>query len=63
MPDWTNICQKYAGKWVAMKPDHKTVAASGSTLADAQANAKQKGCSETYLTRLPRTPKNFVGPM
>ena len=59
--DWTGICKRYRGKWVAMKPDHKTVAGSGDTLSEAKAAAEKKGCSETFLTRIPTVIKNFAG--
>ena len=61
MPDWMELAKKYRGKWVAMKPDHKTVAGSGDSFDAALADAKKKGCDEPFLAHIPKTPRYFAG--
>ncbi len=61
MPDWMELAKTYRGKWVAMKPDHKTVAGSGDSFDAALADAKKKGCEEPFLAHIPKTPRYFAG--
>lgn len=57
----TPMAMKYAGQWVALKSDRKTVVASGRTLKQALKTAHEKGCAEPVLTKMPATVRSFVG--
>ena len=59
--DRTSMAKKYAGKWVALKADRKTVIASGKSLKNTFKAAKAKGYSEPILTRMPSTVRSFIG--
>ena len=61
MPDWIKLSKRYRGKWIAMKPDHKTVAGSGDSFDAALADAKKNGCDEPFLAHIPKTPRYFAG--
>lgn len=59
--DWSKIYKKYQGLWVALKPDEKTVIASGKTAKKAMENAQKKGYSRPILTQMPKNLATFVG--
>ena len=59
--DWTHICKKYKGKWVALKEDEVTVIASGETLHEAIEEAKKKGYKEPIMFRVPVEIIPYVG--
>ena len=59
--DWTDAFEKYRGKWVAFKSDHKTVVGSGDSLKAAKKAAAEKGCDNAIITRMPSTLRNFIG--
>jgi hypothetical protein len=59
--NWTPIMKKYAGKWVALKDDLKTVVASASTAKQALKNAQQKGVAQPFLNFIPRILTAFAG--
>jgi phosphopantetheinyl transferase (holo-ACP synthase) len=59
--DWTKICKKYKGLWVALKKDNKTVIASGHTLKEAVEKAKKKGYKEPILFRVPTEIIPYIG--
>lgn len=61
MIDRTPLAKKYKGKWVAMKSDRKTVVGSGNSVQSALRSAEQKGYKKPLITRLPLSPKHFVG--
>jgi hypothetical protein len=56
-----SMAKKYKGKWVALKADRKTVVASGNSVQSVQKSALEKGCKEPIITRMPKSPKQFVG--
>lgn len=51
--DWTNLVEKYKGKWIALESDEKTVVGSGTTLSEAIQQAKSKGVKEPVVTKVP----------
>lgn len=57
----TPMAQKYKGKWVALKEDRKTVIASGDSVKSVQQTARRKGCKSPIITRMPKSPRQFVG--
>ena len=59
--NWTHIMKKYAGKWVAIKDDLKTVISSASTAREALKKAQLKGVFQPYLNFIPRTLNAFAG--
>ncbi len=52
--DMVKIERRYAGQWVALSGDRKTVVAAGQTLKEALALARRKGAKDPILTRIPR---------
>jgi len=59
--DWTNICKKYKGLWVALKDDEKTVIASGRTVREVMNKAQKKGSKQPILFRVPTEVIPYVG--
>lgn len=59
--DWTNICKKYKGLWVALKDDKKTVVASGETVKEVMQKAQKKGFKEPILFHVPTKILPYVG--
>ena len=59
--DWTHIYKQYKGKWVGLKNDHKTVIASGRTVQEVIAQAKQKGIDTPELFKVPKKSLLYVG--
>ena len=59
--DWTKIYKKYRGLWVALKRDDITVVASGKTLREAAEKAKEKGCTEPIMHKVPTELIPYVG--
>jgi hypothetical protein len=50
----TPIPAAYAGKYVAMLPDNRTVVAVGPTYRGAKAEASKAGSRKVAVTRIPR---------
>ena len=61
MIDWTKICKKYKGLWVALKNDEKTVIASGKTVKETMEEAQRKGFKKPTLFRVPTEVIPYVG--
>lgn len=59
--DWTIICRKYRGLWVALKDDEQTVIASGKTVKDVMDKARQKKHKSPILFRVPTRVIPYVG--
>jgi len=59
--DWTNICKKYKGLWVALKDDEKTVIASGKTVNEVMEKSQKKGFKKPILFRVPTKVIPYVG--
>ena len=59
--DWSKIYKKYKGQWVALLDDEVTVVGSGRTLKEAKEKARQKGCGNPVLTRMPERLTFFAG--
>ncbi len=59
--DWTKIQKQYAGQWVALKNDEKTVVAADNTLRGAYEKAQQEGCARPIVSFMPTEDINFVG--
>jgi Family of unknown function (DUF5678) len=59
--DWTKIYQdpKYKGRWVALKDDEETIAASGKTAREAIEQAKQLGHPNAILMFVPVKPEVY----
>lgn len=51
--DWSNIYQRYKGRWVALKDDERTVISSGKTAKSALSSARKKGHGQPILFRVP----------
>jgi hypothetical protein len=60
--DWTPLCEKYKGLWVALKEDEQTVVGSGKTLQEAVEEASKHGYDEPIVTRMPQELTPFLGP-
>ena len=61
--DWTNLCKKYKGKWVALKDDEITVISSGETLDETAEKAEKKGFKNPIFWSVPEKLTYFVGKM
>jgi len=59
--DWTEIYQNYKGRWVALEDDEQTVVGSGASAREALDRARENGCGEPLVTRMPEEPVPFVG--
>lgn len=59
--DWTRICKKYKGLWVALLDDQKTVVGSGTTIPKALAQARKKGHTDPIVMRVPTRILPFIG--
>lgn len=59
--DWSKIYQKYKGKWVAVKTDHKTVIASGDSAKEVWEKAQEKGYKNPILSHLPKKLISLIG--
>ena len=58
---WELIFEKYPGKWVAFKEDHKTVVAVSKNAKEAYDNAKDSGIKVPFLFKVPKESLPFVG--
>ena len=61
MKDWSDVCVKYRGQWVAFADDEETVIASGKDVKTAVALSVKKGHSDPILFRVPDEIVDFVG--
>lgn len=59
--DWTDICKKYKGLWVALLDDQQTVVGSGRTLKEAKEEAQKNGHKSPIMMRVPERIIPFVG--
>lgn len=59
--NWEKIYKKYAGLWVAMKDDEKTVVGSGKTAKTALKKAIVKGFDNPILNYIPKKQFTFIG--
>lgn len=59
--DWTKICKKYKGLWIALKKDEKTVVASGKTAKEAWDKSNRKGYKVPILAKIPERIIPYVG--
>lgn len=59
--NWEKIYKKYAGLWVAMKDDEKTVVGSGKTAKEALKKAQKKGFENPLLNYVPKKLVHFAG--
>lgn len=59
--DWTKICKKYKGLWIALKDDEKTVVGSGKTAKEAMKKAKKGGHHQPILFRVPTKIVPYIG--
>ena len=59
--NWINLMKKYAGKWVALKDDQKTVIASADSAKQALKMAKEKGVENPFLNFVPEKLTAFAG--
>lgn len=59
--DWTPIYHKYCGLWVALKDDEHTVIAAADTVKKVMYEAKEKGCADPILMRVPTKIIPYVG--
>ncbi|MDO8619808.1 MAG: DUF5678 domain-containing protein [bacterium] len=59
--DWTNICKKYKGLWVALLDDEQTVVGSGKTLKGAIEKAQKSGYPDPIMMRVPARILPYIG--
>ena len=59
--DWTKICEKYKGLWVALKDDQKTVIASGKTVKEVMEKSQKKGIELPIVMRVPSRIIPYIG--
>ena len=59
--DWTEICERYKGQWVALEDDEVTVIANGKTVMAVLEEAKKQGRDEPILFRVPTRIAPYVG--
>ena len=59
--NWTKICEKYKGLWVALLRDERTVVGHGKTLKEAKEMALKKGHDHPIFTRMPTNLSAFAG--
>jgi hypothetical protein len=59
--DWTEIYNNYKGRWVTLGDDEQTVVWSGDSAREALDRARENGCREPILTRMPEELIPFVG--
>jgi len=59
--NWTYIMKKYAGKWVALKDDQKTVIAFAATAKEALRKAQKAGVQNPFLNFIPDKLIAFAG--
>ncbi len=59
--DWTNICKKYKGLWVALLDDEQTVVGSGQTLKEAIGKAQKSGYADPIMMRVPTRILPYIG--
>jgi Family of unknown function (DUF5678) len=59
--DWTEIYNNYKGRWVTLGDDEQTVVGSGESAREALDRARENGCGEPILTRMPEELIPFVG--
>ena len=59
--DWTKIHKQYAGLWITLKEDEKTVISSGKVLKQVLGVAEEKGYHNPLLLRVPDEVVTFVG--
>ena len=59
--NWEKIYKQYAGLWVAMKDDEKTVVGTGKTAKEALHEAQEKGFKDPFLNYVPKKLVSFIG--
>jgi len=59
--DWTNICKKYKGMWVALLDDQQTVVGSGHSIKKALEQALKKGHNDPIVMRVPTKILPYIG--
>lgn len=59
--DYTSIFKKYAGKWIALKGDEKTVVSSSQTAKKALESAISAGVKKPILFKVPSQALPYVG--
>jgi len=52
---------EYCGRWIAWNHDRTRIVASGTTLTEARAAARQAGETRPFLTKAPEAHVRFVG--
>ncbi len=59
--DWTDLYNSYAGQWVALEDDEKTVIASADSLDELLKIAEEEGEPDPIVHRVPERPEMIVG--
>lgn len=59
--NWEKLYIKYAGLWVAMKDDEKTVIDSAKTAKSVLKKAQDKGFENPLLNYIPKKVTPFIG--
>jgi hypothetical protein len=58
--NWTKLYKDYAGLWVALKSNETTVVASGKRLNSVLAEARQQGCDQPIVTKIPKKNLSYI---
>ena len=56
-----SVPAEYCGRWIAWNHDRTRIVASGTTLTEARAAARQAGETRPFLTKAPEAHVRFVG--
>lgn len=59
--DWTQIYKDYAGQWIALKDDEKTVISSAKSAKDAFDTAVNSGFSSPIMMKIPAELTTYIG--
>ncbi len=59
--DWTELFDKYKGKWVALQDDNRTVITAGEDLKQVRETAISMGYPDPIFTRVPTKLTYLVG--
>lgn len=59
--DWTHLYKKYAGYWVALAQDEKTVVAYSKDAKEAYIKATKKGLEVPIMFNVPEEQQSYVG--
>ncbi len=59
--DWTEIFKQYAGMWVALAQDEKTVVAASKNAKKAYDEARKTGVDVPIMLKVPQESLPYIG--